>query len=239
MKKITSLLMSFLLMLSLTAQAFAAEADLNEEFLSLDEANECLDQVTFPLGYDTIICSRVYYDGKGMVTDSIFTTKGSPDVSEYVTAPYEQRSYYDAELDAVVTERIYDSDRVADYAPSDASQETPDARRVPDARISGEDWFVRHKQEQWTINDSETDYYAEGYFEWDGEDVMVSQADGDYDYFPSNMEIIKDGVSIDYGGLSTAYAKVTYKINYYNGIGKKDSLSVGVKVNAYGKATYS
>lgn len=47
----------------------------------------------------------------------------------------------------------------------------------------------------------------------DGENITVSNADGNYDFSPSDMKFLKDGVSIDYESILIQYAKVNYKLN--------------------------
>ncbi len=157
MKKITSLLMSLLLMFSLTVQAFAAGNNLNEAYLSLDEVNELLDHLEYPPGYDTVLRARVYYEDGGITTEGIFRTQGaSPDVRprdaaarlgqanlrRTVTEPYEQRSYYDIGLGSVVTERIYSNGNVSEQSTSD-SPNTAAAGSIRDS----EKWEPNRKKQ--------------------------------------------------------------------------------------------
>ncbi len=247
MKKITSLLMSLLLMFSLTTQAFAAGNDLNEEYLSLDEVNEQLDDLRYLPGYTTVHSARAYYDEDGsIVIVSHFSADGSSGIRprdaaaqsgranspKRVSEPYEQRSYYDTELGTVVTERIYSNGNISEQSESDNSNVAA-AQRI----VGGEKWEASQKTHSWN-GGTKTYYYAEGLFKYDGEEVTVSNADGDYDVLPWNMVFLGDKVSINYGGKYTPDVEVSYQLKY-DASSTKKTLNASVTVDAYGNVTCS
>lgn len=242
MKKVISIVTTAFLLFALSAQAFALDAEIsditNKEINEmLEEAVSELDNLEFPAGYDTAVSVRVYYDyaHEAVVTDGLFCSadKSAPSMVKRQRLAYEERVYYDAGLGSMVTERIYNGGETAEGASASDENSGMNARST-----SGEDWFINKKSYKWLNGNKVTNYYAEGYFEWDGRNVTVSQAGGDYDYFPSSVELVRISDSVDYGEHGGKnFGQSTYRMEYVNFLGKNDMLYAGIRVNSVGTPT--
>lgn len=227
MKKSICKILTFLMMFSLMmTQAFALEDEVYDA-LNADTQAEMMqlldDDTEFPAGYDVLISSMVYYDveHQAIVLDQLFTHSeddtsltSSTDLDSYV-----ENTYYDVSKGCVVTERVYQTETVPNNSALTEESATSSGR-----------WYMNKKQNKWVSGDI-TNYYAEGYFQWDGSTVTVSNADGDYDFFPPKMTFLGEKVSVDYGEHGgKEFAQSTYRINFVNGLGKNDILYTAVRV---------
>lgn len=228
MKKTICKLLAFLMMFSLMmTQAFALDDEVYDA-LSADTQAEMMqmldDAAEFPSGYDVLISSMVYYDveHQAIVLDQLFTRSDDDTSLTSLTdlGSYVENTYYDVSKGCAVTERVYQTETVLnDSAPTEES-----------AASSGR-WYMNKKQIKWETSGKITNYYAEGYFQWDGNNVTVSNADGDYDFFPPKLTFLGEKVSVDYGEHSgKEFAQSTYRINFVNARGKNDILYTAVRV---------
>lgn len=138
-------------------------------------------------------------------------------------APVEEKTYYDEQLDATVTERIY-------FVPTD-----------PDVTLrskSGKGWYKNEKKLSWNQSMAKaTTVYAKGYFVWGNGEVSISYPDGGYDAIPSNATMISSSVDHGtgrYAGVFNQYAYVTYSYVLQNVIGEVRSSSVTIRVSESG-----
>lgn len=139
--------------------------------------------------------------------------------------PYEETTYYDENLQAIVTERCY-------FVP-----DTQNGSVIPFNDSKGSGWFKNTKDFDWSGSDKVTTTYAKGYFKWENGDVSVSNKDGGYNYFPSSLTILEEDVKSGtgrYGFIFNKYAYVEYIFKFENFMGKTTDLSVKVRVSESG-----
>ena len=113
--------------------------------------------------------------------------------------PIQETTYFDEDLNATVTERMY-------FVPDSISAYGSDV---------GSGWCKKEKTFTWGDRKTTTTYYAEGYFRWGDGDVSVSQPRGGYDYIPSNWYVesqdTEDGTG-HYAQIFNKYAYVKYDL---------------------------
>lgn len=137
--------------------------------------------------------------------------------------PISERQYYDEELEATVTERIY-------FVP-DVSGATTFSNK------SGRGWYRNENTYHWKASDKTTTTFAEGYFIWGNGNVSVSNARGGYDYFPGGSTITEAKVTYgtgQYAGIFNKYAYVTYTFNFVTQFNGYHDCSVTMRVSENG-----
>ncbi|MCI9367726.1 MAG: hypothetical protein HFF19_05535 [Oscillospiraceae bacterium] len=135
--------------------------------------------------------------------------------------PIQETTYYDEELDAEVTERIY-------FAPAESTMFS---------EKSGEGWYKNEKTYTgWDNGRKSTTYFVEAYFVWGNGDVSISQSRGGHDWHPSNWEVVSEKVTEgtgQYGWVFNKFAYATYKLDL-EWIGLTKNFEVTIRLSESG-----
>lgn len=133
--------------------------------------------------------------------------------------PVEVRTYYDEELDGIVTERIYF---------------VPDEPGISLYDYAGAGYCKKEKTFHWSSGEVMT-YYAQGYFRWATDmGVEVSEETGGYENLPQNCSVISENVTTSTGGWSTKNASVTYKLRTRSAVSDGRNFTVTITVDENG-----
>lgn len=137
--------------------------------------------------------------------------------------PISEISYEDEDGNKV-TERIY-------FVASD--NESSGARATSSIE-SG--WYRNEKTIEWSAG-TITVYFAEGFFEWDGEEVSVSYPTGGYDNMPGNITVSEEVLDYGtgrYGLIFNKYAYVTFSFVTTDISGTDRNRSVTIRISQNG-----
>lgn len=153
-----------------------------------------------------------------------FATQPIPPEPEDYGEPISETTYYDTELDAIITDRVY-------FVPGNQNVSLRDK--------SGNGWYKNERVHQWQGKDITTTTFAKGYFVWGNGKVSVSSPSGGYDKIPSDVKILENEWTTGtgrYGLIFNNYAYVTYTLVLENFAKGKQDCSVTIRVSESGNA---
>lgn len=163
-----------------------------------------------------VMCLTLAIPAFALSTDPV-----TPEEPKDYGDPVHETTYYDEDIDAEVTERIY-------FVPGDSI--TYDGK-------SGNGWYKNEKTFHWGASTNTTTTFAKGYFVWGDGEVSVSSPSGGYDWFPSASTITKEELSSGtgkYGYVFNNFAYVTYTFKFTAEMGGSYDNSVTIRVSESG-----